>query len=179
MRTVACFLLMLAGAGVPQAQTPRDGVAIGGIVSPALDGFSDFWFMPAIRITVPVGARAAIDVDAGRIFSGTHEHSPSLAGGIATIRADHFYTGQLRVLTARRGSGGGSTYWMIGVHHVATRRFDRDGNLVSREPAGGGLFGFGADQLFANGTRLAAEVGIAGPDGFRPFLSIAWQWRLR
>jgi hypothetical protein len=178
MRTAAWFLMMFAGTGTVQAQTPGDGVAIGGILSPALDGFSDFWFMPGIRIAVPVGARVAIDFDAGRVLGGRREHSPSLPDGISTVRADRFYTGQMRVLTARRRGDGGSTYWMIGIHHVGTRRFDRNGVLVSREPAGGGLLGFGSDQLFANGTRLAAEVGIAGPDGFRPFLVIAWQWRL-
>jgi len=159
--------------------TSHEAIAIGVVAAPAFDGFTDFWFMPAVRISVPFGSRVTIDLDAGRVLGGTREHPATSSGPASTLRPGAFYTGQLRLLTAPRRADGDSTYWMIGLHHVTTRRLDRGGNLMSREPGGGGLLGFGADQMFANGTRLAAEVGISGPDGFRPFLAVAVQWAVR
>jgi hypothetical protein len=179
MRIAGALCVIACAASTAQAQPPSEGVAIGVVATPALDGFTDFWFMPAVRISASLGSRLAIDLDAGRVFGGTIKFASPLRDSTAAIRAHHFYAGQLRLLTARRRSDGGSTYWLVGVHHMATKRFDRDGNLVGREPAGGGVLGFGSDQVFANRTRVSAEIGISGPDGFRPFLAVGVQYPLR
>lgn len=184
MRIVSLTLGILTLASVAQAQETsqrpfraRDEIAIGGLLTPAVDGFNNFWFMPAVRLSAPIGARVGIDFDAGRIIGGTSEFSPPLPDSTSRMVADYFYAGQLRFLTSRRRSNGNSNYWILGVNYIGTRRFDSAGNLVSREPAGGGVLGFGSDQLFANGARLSAEFGISGPDGFRPFLAIGVHWR--
>ena len=77
MRTLACFLAVLLMTASAHAQDepsdsagPREGISIGAVAIPALEGGGP-WFMPAIRLSAPLGAKVGVDIDAGRVFGAS------------------------------------------------------------------------------------------------------------
>src|SRR4051794_10330166 len=112
MRTAAFLLAALTattaayGQAVnaqPPAPASSEGVAIGAVITPALEGGGP-WFMPAVRVSAPLGSKVGVDVSAGRISGGTNR--------FAEIRS--FYAAQTRILRAARTSDVERRYWFVG-----------------------------------------------------------------
>ena len=164
MRVLYLVVSVVAVASSASAQSPgqpsptdppvRDGIVIGVTVTPALDGFSDLWLMPAGRLSVPLGTRAGLDLEAGRIIGATLEYPAS--SELSKTQVHHFYAAQLRWLTRPRASDGTTQYLDSGdqlCRHHAIRsagrrqqpradqrrrlRLRRGSTVRQQDPAGG------------------------------------------
>jgi hypothetical protein len=171
MRNALLLLLLLGYAGPAAAQPPAVGIQI----TPALDGFTNAWLMTGVRFSAPLGSRLGIDVEAGRILGGTTDLPSSSA--IARVHVRSSYSSQMRFMRGERRPDGTGRYFLAGLQLLAVEKFDQGGALASDELTSAVLLGFGFDQLFANRTRVSAEVGLSGGDGFIPYLAIGIQWR--
>ena len=154
MRIVLAIALTLLMSARPSAQdapsAPREGLVVGVMATPALEGGGP-WFMPAVRVSAPLGPRMGVDFDVGRIFGGTDIRS--------------FQAVQLRLLPARR-RGPESSYWIVGLMRLnATRSRYTSGTL-----------GRGWSHTYRTGLRLTNEVGFSGGDGYLCFVTAGVQW---
>jgi hypothetical protein len=183
MRNALLFLVLIGCADRaaaqppvdPAAGPPRDGIAVGLQITPALDGFVYPWLMSSVRVSVPLPGRLGIDVEAGRIAGGTTELPSSSPHAVIQVRS--FYSSQLRFNRGTRKLDGSGRYFLIGLQFLTVEKFDHDGLRVVDELASNLLLGLGFDQFFTNRTRLSAELGLAAGDGFVPYLAIGVQWR--
>ena len=155
----------------PEAAPPREGIAIGVALSPAWIGSPELW--PAVRLTLPVVARLAVDVEVGRTL-------PADNGSFSTDRS---YGITFRFLKARRAANGTSRYWMVGPAYVVGTSFDADGQGVDQRQVVPAIkLGYGGDQIFRNGARVAAELGVIGGGSRAPtgvYATLAVQWTVR
>lgn len=174
MRTHILFLAALALTGVAYAQDgtarpgafPRGELAIGAVITPALEGGGP-WFMPAIRLSAPLGSKLAIDVDAGRIFGGVNKYA----------EIQRFYGAQIRFLRSELRSDSTRGYWLVGPLYLPFTKLDGKGNFVRHTSTTFLTVGHGWDQLFPSGSRLNGEIGLSGGDGFIFYARAGVQWR--
>src|SRR5688572_28658060 len=135
----------------PETVPPRDGIAVGVALSPAWIGAPELW--PAVRVGLPLVARLAVDVEVGRTL-------PADNGNFST---DRLYGITFRFLTRRRAADGTSRYWMFGPAYVVGTSLDADGHVIDQRQVVPAIkLGHGGDQIFRNGARVAAELGVIG-----------------
>ena len=119
---LALSLLLPAHAAARQTDEPaprspqRDGFAFGLLATPALEGGGP-WFMPAIRVSAPLGARHALDFDGGAILLATNE--------FAEIKS--FLAAQLRFARAPKETSTTARYWLAGLRYVPITKTTPDG----------------------------------------------------
>src|SRR4249920_720449 len=134
MRTTILVLLALSisasaypqdGRPPPSGGSPREGLAIGVLAIPALEGGGP-WFMPAVRFSVPLGSKAGVDLDAGRVFGASNKYSE--------IRS--FYAAQIRVRRAPRAGEDSARYWLAGLQYFNITKLDGRGTVIRHKPSG-------------------------------------------
>ncbi len=160
-----------APAAPPTRDPIRDSLAIGGSLTPALAGGFGFW--PAVRISTPASPRLALDLDAGWMFPETN--------GYFTTR--DFYAVQMRFLRARRDATGSTRSWIVGAGYIRGSELDGEGHVTDPHAGIGTIkIGYGGDQIYANGMRVAGEIGVIGGGSSAPtgiYASLTVQWRPR
>lgn len=170
-----CFLVGLAlssaayaqnGTARPPGAFPRGELAIGAVVTPALEGGGP-WFMPAVRLSAPLGSKLAIDLDAGRIFGGINKYA----------EFQRFYGAQIRFVRSELRSDASRGYWLVGPLYLPFTKLDGKGNFVRRKSTTFLTVGRGWDQLFQNGSRFTGEIGLSEGDGFIFYARAGVQWR--
>jgi hypothetical protein len=150
---------------------PREGVAIGIALTPTWTGGVEFW--PSVRLSVPLMARIGLDMDAGRPLSATNAYFSSEA----------IYAVGVRFLRSRRAAAGSSSYWSLGPAFITGESLDGEDHVTDPNRVVPAIkLGYGGDQIFRNGTRMAAEVGVIGgggdsPTGIYGTLVVQWQPR--
>lgn len=170
-RIVTLGVVGLLSASTVVAQTPARALStadehfglggFGGLGTSALS---------AIRVSVPLGTTAGLDVDIGRVHTGD---DPNRAIGA-----------QVRWLWRGRATHGGSGYWLFGVLRLnETRRYWAGAGrerweVVERRAPTMPQVGYGWDWQGRRGTRLGLELmtgseGEAGPRAFAK-LFIVW-----
>lgn len=172
MRTLILLIAAIAssaptygqGNTPPDAKPPRDGIAFGGLVTPALEGGGP-WIMPAVRLSLPLGSRFGFDVETGRVFGGVNPKYGSIR---------RYSLAQLRVLRAPRETDDIRRYWLAGLQHLPITYPDRP-----RKDHIGLAAGHGWSQSFRNGVRLTSELGFAGGEGFLFYVNACVQWEPR
>ena len=152
----------------------RDGLAIGASLAPTLAGDLALW--PAARVSLPLGARAGLDVDAGSMFgmaSGDNDYFSTRA----------FFAAQIRFLRKVRDTCGSSRFWIVGPVLITGADLDGHGSVVDPHAVIGAIrLGYGGDRIFANGIRAASEVGVIGGGSSAPtgiYAGLTIQWRPR
>ena len=173
MRTFACFLAALIVTAMAHGQDgpsdaagpPREGISLGAVVTPAWEGGGP-WFMPAVRLSAPLGARVGVDIDAGRVFGASSKY--------ADIRS--FYAGQIRYIRKSRTPDDIARYWLTGLTYLNSTKLDGQGATVHHKPHTALSIGHGWSYLSDNGTRAVNEIGFSGGDGFMVFVSLGVQW---
>ena len=166
---ILALLLHASTAAAGQADEPvprpphRDGFAFGLLATPALEGGGP-WFMPAIRVSAPLGARHAVDFDSGAIFLATNEFA-----GIKSFLAT-----QVRFARAQAGTSTTARYWLAGLRYVPITKPTGDGGYRRTEDLAI-LIGHGWKETFANGARVLGEIGFAGGSGFMAYVTIGVQ----
>jgi hypothetical protein len=170
-----CFLVTLALSGAAYAQDgtarppgafQRGELAIGAVITPALEGGGP-WFMPAIRLSAPLGAKHAIDLDAGRIYGGNSKYG----------EIERFYGAQIRFLRSELRSEAARGYWLAGALSLPITKLDGKGNFVGRKSTTLMTVGRGWDQLILSGSRLTGETGVSLGDGLIFYVRAGVQWR--
>jgi hypothetical protein len=170
-----CFLVTLAlsgaayaqdGTALPHGAFQRGELAIGAVITPALEGGGP-WFMPAIRLSAPLGSNRAIDLDAGRIYGGINKYA----------EIERFYSAQIRFLRSELRSDTARGYWLIGPLYLPITKLDGKGNFVRRKSTTFMTVGRGWDQLIQSGSRLTAETGVSLGDGFIFYAKAGVQYR--
>ena len=160
-----------APAAPPTRDPGRDSLAIGGSFTPAFAGGFGFW--PAIRISTPAGPRLALDLDAGWMFPESN--------GYFTTR--DFYGVQIRFLRARRDAAGSTRAWIVGATYIRGSELDGEGQVTDSHAGIGAIrIGYAGDQIYANGMRVAGEIGVIGGGSSAPtgiYASLTVQWRPR
>ncbi len=166
MRTfiVAAAILGLFAPCQAQESSPssgvRDRIAVGGLVTPALEG-SGPWFMPGLRVSVPLGSRHGLDVDLGRVFGGTNKYGSIRRYHSAQVRFDRETTATSVV----------RSYWLAGIQHLPER--EPDGR---RKHHAAMTIGRGWRQWFSNGMRVTGEAAFSGGDGLMVYVAIGVLW---
>lgn len=166
---VLLFVSPLFAQTAPPAAATVEHFGIGGYGALGTSALS------AIRLSVPLGDRAGLDVDIGRVHSGD---DPNRAFGA-----------QVRWLWRGREEHGGSGYWVFGVlrlnetyRYWASAGRERWEVVEYRTPTLP-QFGYGWDWQGRRGTRLGLELltGSEGEAGPRLFarLFIVWGPRAR
>lgn len=158
------MLLVVMAAGDSQAQTaeslpPREHITVGVVGMAVLEP----WFVPAARVSLPLGRNCSLDLDAARVLEPDEYSRPGAA-----------FAGQLRFMGERKPDGSGR-YWFAGVMYVRHETL-RGGVVTDRGPLVGPRGGYGWDQVFRNGLRVSVEVGGQVAHLWRPFASLAVQW---
>ena len=172
--TLLLLLLLPIQATAMQAEETspsapqRDGFAFGLLATPALEGGGP-WFMPAIRVSAPLGARHALDFDGGAIFLATNQ--------VAEIRS--FLAAQLRFARPRTETSTTARYWLAGLRYVPITKPVGDTGRYRRTEDLSLLFGHGWKEAYANGARILGEVGFAGGSGFMAYVTIGVQFGAR
>ena len=129
----------------------------------------------ALRLSLPLGQKAGLDVDVGQVRS---RDEPNSSMGI-----------QVRYLWRGRRATGGSGYFVIGVlrlhetHRILAGDGRRTWEIVERRTPTMPQVGYGWDWQHRRGTRLGLELttgseGEAGPRAFAK-LFIVWGPPLR
>lgn len=150
----------------PSSETRgRERLAIGVLATPALEGGGP-WFLPAIRISAPIGAKHDVDLEAGRIFGGSSSY--------AEIRT--FLAGQVRIARQSRGAGATARYWLAGFRYLGMRKLDGQGAFVRSDPDTALTIGHGWKQTLQNGLRAVNEVGFSAGRGFMAYATVGVQW---
>ena len=157
----------IAQTAAPSDRPARDGLAIGVIATPALEGGGP-WVMPGVRVSMPCGPTHGFDFEAGRIFGGTSQ--------FAVIRA--FVAGQLRFTRNQSEDHATTKYWLAGLKYFNRRKLDGHGTGLEDDPDMALLLGHGWKQSFHNGVRAIAELGFGGGEGLMVYLSLGVQWGL-
>jgi hypothetical protein len=175
LRSVLILVLLpsaQAAAMQSEESTPRppqrDGFAIGVLATPALEGGGP-WFMPAVRVSAPLGTRHAVDVDGGAIYLATNR--------FAEIKS--FVAAQLRFARAPRDTSTTARYWLAGLRYVPIKKSTGDAGAYHRTEDLAVLVGHGWKETFANGTRVLSEIGFAGGSGFMAYITIGLQFGAR
>jgi hypothetical protein len=160
-----CSTVAMAADDPPFSGAAREGVAVGAVASPALEG-GGFWFMPAVRASVPLGAKYGLDLEAGRILGASHRY--------ATVRS--FLAGQLRF---RREPAEDlvDRYWLVGLRHLRMTKLDGHGSVLRYDPDTALSIGHGWRHTFGNGARALTEVGFSGGEGYMAYVTFGVQWR--
>lgn len=170
MRRVLVLVAALAGAAPAFAQTEtsapqdaalREGLAVGGLIAPALEGGGP-WLMPAIRLSVPLGSRHGFDVETGRVFGGSDPRWGSIR---------RYSSVQLRFQRQRPEGSEVARYWLAGLQHLPET--EADGRRKNHTAL---VIGHGWSQAYRSGARLLSEIGFAGGDGFMFFVNAGVQW---
>jgi hypothetical protein len=184
MRTPAGRLLVLLLAVVIPAEVtaqtptssassgaPRDRLAVGVALTPVPIGALEFY--PTARLTVPLGSRIGLDVDVGRTFPATRAYYASQA----------FVGAGVRFMRSHRAAGGSSRYWSLGPACLLGKSLDGHGQVTDQHSVISAFkLGYGADQIFGNGIRAAAEIGVIGGGGRAPtgvYATLVVQWQPR
>jgi hypothetical protein len=162
----AAFCLLAAPASA-RAQTsaeipgppemPRERISFGVVTNFALEG-SGPWLAPGLRVTVPLGKRAAFDAESSAVFGGKT--------GFGSINS--FMAANLRLFRGSRQGDGTGRSWIAGLRYYP---ITRQGAARSSDVAL--TLGHGWDQVFASGRRVAGEIGFSGGSGFLFFATIA------
>jgi hypothetical protein len=155
MTTVAACLL---------ATLIAEGPAIGLTATPALEGGGP-WFMPGVRLSLPLGGRHAIDLEGGRILGAT--------GEFARIRT--YYASQVRFMRPPSREGRGR-YWLAGLRYIDRARLFPTRDLEAVEDPDVALtVGYGWNQRRRR-LRTVQEVGFSGGEGFLVYATLGLQW---
>lgn len=156
----------LAFASGP-SETPqmRDGIAGGLLATPALEGGGP-WFMPAVRVSAPLGSTHGVDLELGRIFGGS--------GKYAEIK--RFAGGQLRFAREPGSPGSSVRYWLAGLRYTDRKKRDAQGTFLRRDPDISVLVGHGWKQRLRSGACVLSELGFAGGEGMMVYATIGVQW---
>ena len=149
-------LAQTSGASSETRDTPHERVAFGLVANVALEG-SGPWLAPGLRVTMPFGARAALDVESSAVFGGGTPY-----GSITS-----FLAANIRLHRGSRKDDGSGRSWIVGLRHYP---ISRQGHAHSSDLAL--TLGHGWDQVFASGRRVAGEVGFSGGSGFLFFATI-------
>jgi hypothetical protein len=174
MRTLVFSIIFLATGVTASAQNDipptavpavRERISLGALATPALEGAGP-WFMPAVRLSLPLGSRHGVDLDGGRIYGGSNKY--------ADIRT--FYAAQIRFLRGARLADGSARYWLAGLKYLAITKLDGAGSVVKKKADVPATFGHGWSQVFRNGARVANEIGFSGGNGFMFYASVGVQW---
>lgn len=173
MRILACFLAVLIMTASAHAQDepsdspviPRERISLGAVAIPALEGGGP-WFMPAVRLSAPLGVRVGVDIDAGRVFGASSKY--------ADIRS--FYAGQIRYIRTSRTADDVARYWLAGLTYLNSTKLDGRGGVLNHKPHMALSIGHGWSHLSENGTRAVNEIGFSGGDGFMVYASLGMQW---
>jgi hypothetical protein len=160
-----CSAIGMASDDPPAGGAAREGVAVGVVTTAALEG-GGFWFMPAVRASVPLGPKHGLDIEAGRILGASHQY--------ATIRS--FFAGQLR-FRREPAEDHVDRYWLVGLRHLRMTKLDGHGGVLRYDPDKAPSVGHGWRHTFGNGARALTEVGFSGGDGFMGYVSFGVQWR--
>lgn len=169
MRTALLLLCMLAHAAIASAQTdppgrPREHLGFGGFAALGTSALS------AIRVSIPAGHKAAVDLDIGQVHTGDE---PNRAFGA-----------QVRWLWRGRTTTGASGYVLFGVLRLnETHRYFVSANrqrweVAERKSPTMPQFGYGWDWQARAGTRLGLELtaGSEGESGPRAFAKLFLVW---
>lgn len=167
---VAAWLAVAAAAhaqptDLPTAPLPREGFAFGISLSPALEG-SGPWFLPGYRLTAPLGAKAALDLDAGIILGGSGMYT-----GI-----HGFYASKVRFARKPRRPAGSTSYWLTGLTFLQGTKIDSAGNPIGNRTYNALTIGHGWNEVFRNGGRITGEVGFSGGEGYMLHATLAVQF---
>ena len=172
MRILGCLLMTVALTasahaqdGSPAATALRERPAFGVFATPALEGGGP-WFLPAIRLSAPLGPRFGIDVDAGRVFGASSKFSEMRS----------YYAGQIRFVRSSGKVDGESRYWLAGLMYLRNAKLDGVGGVRNHTSHTALSLGHGWAQGFQNGARLVNEVGFSGGDGFMVYANLGVQW---
>jgi len=149
-----------ADSPAPSAAAPSEGIAFGALLTPALEGGGP-WFMSGLRLSLPLGARHVLDVDAGRIDGGESSYGSFRRFASAQVR---FYRGPRESESPRR-------YWIGGLQYLPET--ESDGRRKHHNAL---VIGHGWSQAFRNGARVLGEVGFSVGDGFLIYVTTAVQW---
>jgi hypothetical protein len=149
---------------LPPAPSPAtERLGVGGAI-----GIIDSWTIGSVRLSVPIDAKLAIDVDAG--------HHVGSSSADIRIPAGFAFSTQFRWLWHDREASGHSGYWLAGPLFFAAPVY-----VVHQNSPYGPLvdsplqvdnwiktvqFGYGWDWLRCNGTRAGIEVKSGAPTTF-------------
>jgi hypothetical protein len=173
-RTISAVLVAMAIPAHALAQSPdplpvpRESVSVGVATNFAVEG-SGPWFAPGVRLGVPLGARAAVDLESSAVFGGK---SPSPNGSITSFLALN-----IRLSRAGRAPDATSRYWIVGLRYMPIRwppekpeaAYDHDLAFTA---------GYGWDQIFQSRRRVGAEIGFSGGRGFLVFATLVFAVRV-
>ena len=168
MRLMLCLLAALPVRVYAQTSAPtppRESVTVGATLGPGLG--NTIWLLTSLRVSVPLGPRVGLDVDAGRVLGSRQDEGGTITEYGALVGA------QVRILRRARASRGTSQYWLLGPLYI------RDSSPASggrREHLKNFRFGYGWDHLTPGGRRVALEVGLAGGEGPVPYANLTMQW---
>jgi hypothetical protein len=151
---------------VPTAP-PREHVGVGVATTGVVGALP--WGIVSARISIPIGIRFGLDVDAGRVV-GTKRLTE---GQVPAGGAGGFH---LRWLHKGRRPSGTSAYFFGGPRVVAAKNIDRQGHVMDRRAIRVFDLGYGLDRLMKNGWRAGVEFGAGGGEGPLLFISAFAMW---
>ena len=161
---VVAFVVALPAVARAQdaSAPPRERVNVGVATNLAIEG-SGPWFAPGIRVGVPLGARAALDVESSAVFGGG---LPSPYGSITS-----FLVLNARWLRDDRKSDGTARYWITGLRFTPIK-WPPEKEDAAYDSDLAFTFGHGWDQIFKRGTRVGTEIGFSGGRGYLFFFTL-------
>jgi hypothetical protein len=149
----------------PAERVARNGFAIAVLAMPALEGGGP-WFLPAVRLSAPLGPKHGIDLEAGRILGGSNDY--------AEIRS--FLAVQVRFARESPATAPESRYWIAGLRRLHMTKLDGQGAFVRRDPDTAPTIGHGWTQTFQSGLRALGELGFSGGRGYMVYMTVGAQW---
>ena len=174
IQRIFATLLMILGLGVPaaaDAQSPTppiqpatEHIALGGVI-----GVGAPAQLVSVRVSLPLGKRFALDLDAGRMHGLGNDGQVAGGGG---------YAAQLRWLWHGRDATGHSGYWLAGPLYLEATNH-RNGLLLNRNPIKTVQFGYGWDWISTSRTRRGIELSSGGGEGPVFLVNVYVQWVTR
>ena len=140
----------------------RERFGVGAVGSGVLGALP--WSIVSGRVSVPMGARFGLDVDAGRALKTKRLSEGQVpTGGAIGLH--------IRWLHAGRRPSGWSGYFFGGPRVVAAESLNQDGHVTDQDSIKVVDLGYGFDRLMKNGWRTGVEVGSGGGEGPLLFVS--------
>ena len=163
---VIIVMVVLLVPGILHAQnttsSPRERLGVGAVGSAVLGAFP--WSIVSGRISIPMGTRFGVDVDAGKALNTKRLSRGQVpTGGAVGLH--------LRWLHGRRRPSGWSGYFFGGPRVVAGENITQDGQVIDHDPIKVFDLGYGFDRLMQNGWRAGVELGGGGGEGPLLFVS--------
>jgi hypothetical protein len=156
----ACGFAAPAPAIAQTQQAPREAVAAGAIVTPALEGGGP-WLLAGAKVNSRLTERFGLSVEADRIWGSKNQFS----------ELTQSYTASMLIYSRRASDDRTASYWFVGPQLIRGRHF-KPAESTSHSAL---TIGHGWSQLSGRHLRVAGEIGFSGGDGYMVFGSVVVQ----